>query len=68
MTAGTKLIGFGMRLQNWSWMGSPPCDLDPGDVKRLSEEEYWYLKTMWPDYIYNLTPKPSDPYRLDTLL
>ena len=65
MTTGTKLVGFGMRLENWRWMGSAPRDFDPGDIKRLSEEEFWYLKTMWPEHIYDLTPKPHDPYRLE---
>lgn len=63
----TKVIGFGMRIENWRWMGSSPVDIDPGDIRRMSEEEFWYLKTMWPDSIYDLTPKTFDPYTLENL-
>jgi hypothetical protein len=55
--AGKKLVGFGLSLRDWTWMGTPPRDFDPGDIKWISEEEFWYLKTMWPDCIFDLTPK-----------
>ncbi len=54
---GQKLVGFGLQLHNWVWMGSRSRDFDPGDVKWISTEEFWYLKTMWPDHIFDLTPK-----------
>ena len=58
MSAGTdkKLVGFGMGIYDWKWHGGPPRSFDPGDLAWLSEEEFWCLKTLWPDYIYNLTP------------
>ena len=55
-----KLVGFGVGFHGWQWNGSPPRDIDPGDIKWISDEEFWYLKTMWPDRIYDLTPKRND--------
>jgi hypothetical protein len=52
-----KLVGFGMRLENF--MGK---DYDPGDIARLSDSDFWYLKTMWPDAIFDLTPVRRDPF------
>lgn len=54
---GHKLVGFDMRLENF--MGR---DYDPGDVVRLSDSDFWYLKTMWPDAIFNLTPVQRDVF------
>ena len=60
---GKKFVGFRMKLSGWTWMGSQPRDFDPGDIAWLSEEEYWYLKTTWPDHIFDLTPAPVDAFR-----
>lgn len=56
MTPRIKVVGLGLHLEIWG------RQLHSGDIIRIPEEDYWYLKTMWPDRIYDLTPKKETTY------
>ena len=55
MTPRIKVVGIGLHLEIWG------RQLHSGDISRIPEEDYWYLKTMWPDRIYDLTPRRKRP-------
>ena len=56
MTPRIKVVGIGLHLEIWG------RQLHSGDIIRIPEEDYRYLKTMWPDHIYDLTPKKETTY------